>query len=169
MKKIVVGIDGSDSSKDALRWAVDEARLRGARVLALHAWEVPVAPPDVVPVPELDLAGLVTELQAGALKLVTETVEEIVGDDSTVPVEAVAVEGPAADTLVDAARDADLLVVGSRGLRGLARLLLGSVSLHCVQHAPCPVLVHRVRALSDLTESPAAAAGREGETPGRAR
>jgi nucleotide-binding universal stress UspA family protein len=74
---------------------------------------------------------------------VTESVKRVVVDDSTVTVTPLAVERPAADVLVDAARDADLLVVGSRALGGLGALLLRSVSQHCAQHAPCPVMIHR--------------------------
>lgn len=145
MDRIVVGVDGSDGSKTALRWAVDEARLHGARVVALYAWDVPVVPSDVTPVPQLDLVTLVTQRHESALELVTSVVDEVVGDDTSVTVEPVAVEGPAASALIDAARAADLLVVGSRGLGGFAALVLGSVSQQCAQHAPCPVLIHRPR------------------------
>lgn len=138
-----MGVDGSDGSKRALRFALDEARVHGARVVALHSWQPPVVPVDVTPVPPLDIAAAVSELHESALRLVTAVVEDVVGDDSDVDVEAVAVEGPAASALVDAARDADLLVVGSRGLGGFTGLLLGSVSQQCVQHATCPVVVHR--------------------------
>jgi nucleotide-binding universal stress UspA family protein len=143
MQKIVAGVDGSDGSREALRWAVDEGRLRGARVVALHAWELPLAPAAVSPAPRLDLVGAVTELHERALQLVTALVEEVAGGDSTIAVEPVALEGPAAPALIDAARDADLLVVGSRGHGGFTGLLLGSVSQQCVHHAPCPVVVHR--------------------------
>lgn len=117
--------------------------MHGARVVALHSWQPPVVPVDVTPVPPLDIAAAVSELHESALRLVTAVVEDVVGDDSDVDVEAVAVEGPAASALVDAARDADLLVVGSRGLGGFTGLLLGSVSQQCVQHATCPVVIHR--------------------------
>jgi len=140
VKKIVVGVDGSDASKDALRWAVEDAKARGARVVALHAYDLAVPAPDAVPTAPIDLPALVTGIHEGALQFVTSVVEEVVGDDAVV--EATAVEAPAVEALLDAARDADLLVVGSHGA-GLAELLLGSVSLECVQHAPCPVLVHR--------------------------
>jgi nucleotide-binding universal stress UspA family protein len=140
VKKIVVGIDGSDASKHALRWAVEEADARGARIVAVHAYDVQVPAPDAAPAPAIDLPGLVTEIHEGALRLVTSVVEEVVGEESDV--EATAVDAPAAEALLEAARDADLLVVGSHGA-GLAELLLGSVTLECVQHAPCPVLVHR--------------------------
>jgi nucleotide-binding universal stress UspA family protein len=143
MRKIVVGVDGSDGSKRALRFAVDEALVHGARVVALHSWHPPALPVDVTPIPPPDIATAISDLHENALRFVTAVVEEVVGDDSSVSVEAVAVEGPPATALIDAARDADLLVMGSRGLGGFAGLLLGSVSQQCVQHATCPVVIHR--------------------------
>jgi nucleotide-binding universal stress UspA family protein len=148
VEKIVVGVDGSDASKDALRWAVAEARAHDARVVALHAWELPIAAPDITPAPRVDLTTIVSEVQAAALRLVTAALEEVLGGDSTVTVEPAAVEGPAASALIDAARDADLLVVGSRGMGGFAALVLGSVSQQCAHHAPCPVVIHRRRQAS---------------------
>jgi nucleotide-binding universal stress UspA family protein len=143
VQKIIVGVDGSDSSRSALRWAVDEARLRGARIVALYAWEPPLSLPDATLVPEVDLVTVVTDSHEAALQLVTTVVEEVVGDDPDQTVTPVAVEGEAAPALIDAARNADLLVVGSRGLGGFRALLLGSVSQECAHHAPCPVLIHR--------------------------
>jgi nucleotide-binding universal stress UspA family protein len=97
---------------------------------------------DAAPATPLDLPGLVTEFYEGALKFVTDFVNEVVGNAVTVDIVPIAVEEEPAKALLDAARDADLLVVGSHG-HGLSGLLLGSVSLECVQHALCPVLVHR--------------------------
>jgi nucleotide-binding universal stress UspA family protein len=148
MEKIVVGIDGSGASKDALRWAVDEARVHGARVVALHAWEMPPIPMDVTPAPPVDLVTPVSELEAGALQLVRASVAEVLGDESAVEIEPLAEEGPAAPALIEAARDADLLVVGSHGHGALAGVLLGSVSQECVQNSRCPVLIHRTASTS---------------------
>jgi nucleotide-binding universal stress UspA family protein len=142
MEKIVVGIDGSAESKAALRWAVEDARLRSAEVIALHAYEVPVPAPDAAPAPPIDLSGLVAETHTRALQFVTNIVDEVVGNVLTVDVVPIAVEDAPTKALIDASRDADLLVLGSHG-EGLAKLLLGSVTLECVQHASCPVLVHR--------------------------
>jgi nucleotide-binding universal stress UspA family protein len=143
MAKIVVGVDGSEDSKNAFRWAVEEARLRGAPVVALLAWETSLPPPDLTPAPPPDFAGFVSELQDRALDSVAAVVREVVGEDATVTVEPAAVEGPPASVLIEAARDADLLVVGSRGHGGFAGLLLGSVSQQLAQHAPCPLVIHR--------------------------
>lgn len=142
MEKIVVGIDGSQVSRAALRWAVEDARVRGAEVVALHAYEVPAPAPDASPTAPVDLPGLVTEVHESAVQFVTEIVEEVVGNAVTVNVAPIPVEDTPAKALLDAARDADLLVVGSHGL-GFSELLLGSVSLECAQHAACPVLIYR--------------------------
>jgi nucleotide-binding universal stress UspA family protein len=144
MGTIVVGVDGSDRSRDALQWAVDEAKLRRDRVLAVYAWEPPVLPAaDIPPAPDAPvyLPELIAQVQEGAEVLVERLVAEVphVG----VEIEPAAVEGATASVLVEAAADADLLVVGSRGRGGLAGLLLGSVSQQVAQHAPCPVVIHR--------------------------
>lgn len=141
--KIVVGIDGSEAAKNALRWALEEARLRSAKIVAVHAWEAPPAMPEPGPAPGFDLVGILPEVEEAGERLVKAVVEEVVGDDSDVTVEPVAIQGPAASVLVEAARDADLLVVGSRGHGGFTALLLGSVSQQLAHHAPCPLLIHR--------------------------
>jgi nucleotide-binding universal stress UspA family protein len=138
VQRIVVGIDGSDASRKALRWAIDNAG--GAEVVALHAYDVLVFATDATPTPPTDVVELAVELHEGAIRLATSIVDEVAGENSTVTVKAV--EGPPAEVLLEAAGDADLLAVGSHGA-GLAEVLLGSVSLECVQNAPCPVLVHR--------------------------
>ena len=142
MEKIVVGIDRSDASKDALRWAVEDARARGAEVVALHAYEVPVPAADASPAPPVDLPALVADAHTGAQQFVTKVVDEVVGNAVSVDVAPIAVEDEPAKALLDASRDADLIVVGSHG-HGLSGLFLGSVSLECVQHAACPVLIYR--------------------------
>jgi nucleotide-binding universal stress UspA family protein len=148
MEGIVVGVDDSDSSKAALRWAIDEARLRSVPVIAVHAWEAPIVPPmmDVGPVPAgpmVDLPEVLQEVKKAAEELVERVVAEVAGDTSGVEVRQLAVEGRPASALVETAQGADLLVVGSRGLGGLKELVLGSVSHHVASHAPCPVVIHR--------------------------
>lgn len=145
METIVVGIDGSDGSKQALRWAIEEARVHGARVTALHAWEPPAPVPEVAPMPAIDLVDFVGEFRGAAEKRVADMVEEVVGGDTSVTVEPVAVEGSPAEALIEATRNADLVVVGSRGHGGFTSLLLGSVSHQVAQHASCPVVIHRAR------------------------
>ena len=139
-----MGVDGSDASKAALRWALAEAKLRGDSVLAVHAWQVPVLPVDVgpPPVPALDTVTMLPDLERNARALVERVVEEVAAD-AGVEVETVAIEGAPATVLIDAARDAELLVVGSRGHGGFLGLLLGSVSMQVALHAPCPVVIDR--------------------------
>jgi nucleotide-binding universal stress UspA family protein len=137
---IVVGIDGSEASKAALRWAVEEARLRHARVQAVHAWWI-------VPMlkPGGHLAPAASDWGAeDATECVRTFVTETVGEQTEVEITPVAVQGEQASVaLVDAAKGADLLVVGSRGAGGFSGLLLGSISQQCAHHAPCPIVIVR--------------------------
>lgn len=134
---IVVGVDGSPSSKAALRWALAEARLRCARVQAVAAWEFPVSYGWTSGMPYEDLPAM-------AGKALSEAVHEAVGfDEPEVPVLETVVPGHPAQALIDASAHAALLVVGSRGHGGFAGSLLGSVSQHCAQRAHCPVVVVR--------------------------
>ena len=140
MSKIVVGVDGSDGSRAALRWAHAEARLRSASLDVVMAWQFPMMTSlpafGALPPPE-DLSG---EAERSLLQTLTE--EGITATDE-VPVTTTVAEGASAHALLEAASDADLLVVGSRGHGGFSGLLLGSVSQQCVSHAPCPVVVVR--------------------------
>ncbi|MFF0393796.1 universal stress protein [Kitasatospora sp. NPDC004615] len=136
-QRIVVGVDGSPASVDALRWAVGQARTRGAVVEALIAWQHPVATGWTVPIESYeDLPGI-------ARKTLDDSVSEATGSDAPVEIRTRVQEGGAAECLLDAARGAELLVVGSRGHGGFTAALLGSVGQHCVHHAPCPVVVVR--------------------------
>lgn len=138
MAVIVAGVDGSEGSKEALRWALAEAALRGATVRAVCAWSLPIAfgGPYMPPQP---YEG--AELRDRAQALLDAAVDEVAGEDAPVAVARVVEQGSPADVLVRAAEDADLLVVGSRGHGGFAGLLLGSVSQQCAQHAPCAVVI----------------------------
>jgi nucleotide-binding universal stress UspA family protein len=138
--RIVVGVDGSPESREALRWALDEARLRDATVRAVHAWGNPyLLTPGFGPAEDFQLPAL----HEGAEKLLSSAVAEVAGEKPDVEIEEVAAEGPAGSVLMEQAKGADLLVVGSRGHGGFVGLLLGSVSQQCAQHAPCPVLIVR--------------------------
>jgi nucleotide-binding universal stress UspA family protein len=137
---IVAGVDGSEDSKEALRWALAEAALRRATVRAVHAWSMPIAfgGPDMPPQP-YDGPELRDQAQAS----LDAAVDEVAGEAAPVAVERVVEQGSPADVLVRAAEGADLLVVGSRGHGGFAGLLLGSVGQQCAQHAPCAVVIVR--------------------------
>jgi nucleotide-binding universal stress UspA family protein len=134
---IVVGVDGSEPSKRALRWAADQARLTGARLDVVTTWEFPPtfgwAPPYP---PEFDPDG-------DARTALEATVEEVLGTDPGVVVQLSVVEGHPAPVLIEAAHGAELLVVGSRGHGAFLGLALGSVSEYVASHAPCPVVVVR--------------------------
>jgi len=133
-ERIVVGVDGSPSSGAALRWAVRQADLTGAHVHAVIAWSIPVTY-GPMPVPRLwtDWSGI-------ARSTLEESLRATLGDRAG-DVKAEVVEGGAALVLLEAARDADLVVVGSRGHGGFVGLLLGSVAQHVTTHARCPVVV----------------------------
>lgn len=134
--RIVVGVDGFESSKAALRWAIHQAKLTGGVVEAVTAWQVP-AGAGLVPAADMP------DYQDDARMVLTEAISETCMVDPDVEVRPRVVQGPAAQVLVDAAEGADLLVVGCRGHGGLAGALLGSVGQYCVHHAPCPVVVIR--------------------------
>ena len=121
----------------ALRWAIRQAKLTGAEVEAVTAWSYPS---DYGWAPFGEGAF---DFEGDAGKILVEALAEVSGITPDVVVEPLVVQGHAADVLVRPAEAADLLVVGSRGHGGFAGMLLGSVSQHCVQHAPCPVLILR--------------------------
>jgi nucleotide-binding universal stress UspA family protein len=138
MTTIVVGIDGSEGSIEALRFALDEARLRDARVRAIMAWELPVsavAPTASWTPPSPDWTAFKEEAE---LRL-KEALARV--DSEGVEVVPEVIEAPAAQVLLEAGKDADMVVVGSRGRGGFLSLLLGSVSSQVVHHASCPVAV----------------------------
>jgi nucleotide-binding universal stress UspA family protein len=139
--RIVVGVDGSPSARQALRWAVRQAELTGGTVDAVIAWQYPAAIGGFGFAPSAMIDGAdYAEISA---KTLADDVASTVSPDSSVSIRQLVVADNAARALLDAADGADLLVVGSRGHGGFAGALLGSVSQHCVHHAPCPVIVIR--------------------------
>jgi nucleotide-binding universal stress UspA family protein len=146
---VVVGVDGSAGAKEALRWALAEARLRHWPLRAVHAWMFGYIGGNVEGYPSWGGSlGSYTSLgvDLGDLHRAAEDLLEralaAAGDETEgVEIERQVVEGAAAEVLVQAATPGDLLVVGSRGHGGFAGLLLGSVSQQCVHHARCPVVV----------------------------
>jgi nucleotide-binding universal stress UspA family protein len=138
--RIVVGVDGSPASQEALAWAMRQAELTGASVDAVIAWHNPVA---IVGMPHGPVATL-EEAAYGefAASVLSNSIREV-SAHSAVNVTPVVRHGNAAQALLGCAEGADLLVVGSRGHGGFAGALLGSVSQHCAHHAPCPVVIVR--------------------------
>jgi nucleotide-binding universal stress UspA family protein len=142
---IVVGVDGSTASREALRWAAQQARLRGARLVAVHAWAyVPMAPigdPGMIPMPAVDLPHHVEAEQAAARADLDAATAEVLGAEPAIEIERRLVEGDAREVLVSESAGAELVVVGSHGHSGIKAALLGSVSRHVVERAACPVVV----------------------------
>ncbi len=143
--RIVVGVDGSDESLAALRWALREAALRGASLLVLHAWAYPAA----VGFPTMRLVDPGVMKESSEALLADAVRNATAGAPSTVAIDPVVTEGAAARALVDASEGADLLVVGARGHGGFLGLVLGSVATQVVHHATCPVVVVPSAAAAD--------------------
>jgi nucleotide-binding universal stress UspA family protein len=144
---IVVGVDGSEGSARALRFALEEARAHGAAVRAVSAWHVPIG--------FLEGGWATDPVSLGDFEqLARSTLERALAQsgaaESDVEVSPVVREGQPAEVLLDEAREATLLVVGSRGLGGFKGLLLGSVSRQLAQHAPCPIVI-----VPDVASEPA--------------
>lgn len=138
-RQIFVGVDGSEHGRLALRWALGEAGIRGAQLHAVHVWSYPSAGGLAgLPVtPSIDLG------EAAGARLQEEVDLAVAESGSTVVVHQHVVEGGVAHRLMEVAADADLLVVGARGLGGFASLLLGSVSQQAAHHATVPVAIVR--------------------------
>lgn len=159
LHQVVVGIDGSESSRHALRWARYLAAATGSTIEAVTTW-IPyiaygpmVIGPGRIP-PSWNPA-------VDAEKALAETVSEVFGENPPPGMRLTVREGNAAEVLVEASRSAQLLVIGSRGRGGFAGLLLGSVSAACVHHAMCPVVVlHGDNPPPDLTEADRSGDGR---------
>jgi nucleotide-binding universal stress UspA family protein len=134
---IVVGVDGSDPSKRALRWAANQAKLTGAKLKVVTSWEYPPTLGWAPPYPS-DF-----DPNEDARTALQETIEAVLGPEAALVGETEVTEGHPAFVLTEAARGAELLVVGSRGHGAFAGMVLGSVSEYCAAHAPCPVVVVR--------------------------
>jgi nucleotide-binding universal stress UspA family protein len=142
---IVVGVDGSAPSLAALRWAADEAKLRDARLVAVHAWAfippAPLAEPGLAPIPAADLPAQLEAQQDAAHAEFAAAIDEAFPERTPVEIERKLIENDPGEALESESKTADLVVVGSRGRSGIAAALLGSVSRHVVDHATCPVVV----------------------------
>jgi nucleotide-binding universal stress UspA family protein len=132
---VLVGFDGSADARAALRYALDEARRRSARLRVVDVWQFPttVAMGMVLPPDFADVSA------KAAAETLSKAVDELGASD--VPVDQVVTDGIPSHVLVEESRHAEVLVVGSRGRGAFTGMLLGSVSQACVHHAACPVVV----------------------------
>ncbi len=142
IKQIVVGVDGSKSSRAALKWAYDEAAHHGAALTVISTWHPP-AMPMTPPYGQIPPEGYVSQPKRDALDLLQQLVTDLEERNPPVDVRTAIEEGNPAEVLIDHSKGADLMVVGSRGHGGFAGMLLGSVSQHLVAHSECPVVVVR--------------------------
>jgi nucleotide-binding universal stress UspA family protein len=134
--RIVVGVDGSDSSIDALRWAGRIAAAMGVEIDAVICWKIPMS---------FGYAQVPFDYQPDkvAEQVLIATLTAAFGETRPGGLRALVRDGHPATVLVDAGKDAEMLVLGSRGHGGFVGLLLGSVSAYCAEHALCPVVVVR--------------------------
>jgi nucleotide-binding universal stress UspA family protein len=138
MERIVVGVDGSETSRAALRWAIEEAERHGSSLEAVHAWYVGYVGGAYTFDAGIIDPTIYRDAGDGLLNAIVDAEDE---SGLAAPVRRLLVNDSPAHALLEAAKGADLIVVGSRGRGGFAGLLLGSVSQQVVHHAPCPVLV----------------------------
>ena len=132
--KIIVGVDGSPSSNAALEWAAQEAEIRGSTLELIHAWNYP----------NLGYEGYVAVLEdfeKDASALLDEVVAFVRKNYPKLQLVSSLIQGPTAQTIMDRAKEADMVVVGSRGRGGFSALLLGSVGQQLVHHCPAPVVI----------------------------
>ncbi|MGW3245764.1 universal stress protein [Streptomyces sp. NPDC001070] len=138
--RIVVGVDGSASSKEALAWALRQASLVHGVVDAVIAWQFPQFHGSLGWMPPTD--GTLG-LDDAAARVLDDSVSEVAGPEPDVEIRKWVECGTPAGVLLDAAAGAALLVVGNRGHGGFTEAVLGSVGRHCTHHAPCPVVIVR--------------------------
>jgi nucleotide-binding universal stress UspA family protein len=140
MPGIFVGIDGSDNAHRALEWAMREAAIRRAQLTVVTVHPEAVGTWGLRPIDYPADEDMRAQVERAAQEAV-EAAKAKLGDIGDLPVTVQAVSGVPAEALIEAARDADMLVVGSRGIGGFTRLMMGSVSNQVVHHALCPVVI----------------------------
>ena len=136
-KKIVVGVDGSEGSRLALHWAIDEAKIRGSAIEIVHTWDF---------IPPLDpVGGFVfvpdKDFQESAQLVVDNLLKSVSDLASSIAITTHVERGSASQILLNHAKTAELLVVGRRGRGGFIGLLMGSTATQVSHHAPCPVVI----------------------------
>lgn len=138
--RMVAGVDGSPASIAALRWAIRQAEVTGSSLDAVMAWEFPIATGSYGWAPTAPFDD--TDYRELAAKTLNDAVAEV-SPPPGVTVNQIVTEGNPAQVLLEAAKDADLLVVGNRGHSAFVDALIGSVSVRCLHHAACPVVIVR--------------------------
>jgi nucleotide-binding universal stress UspA family protein len=138
MERVVVGTDGSVGAAAAVEFAAHEATLRAATLRIVCAWGTPETVYASAFAPHGDVA---TQHRKAAHRICEEARERALKLEPSLECETCAAEGHPATVLVDEARKATLLVVGSRGLSGLKSILLGSIGFQCVHQSPVPVVI----------------------------
>ncbi|GHF94680.1 universal stress protein [Streptomyces filamentosus] len=136
--RIVVGVDGSEPSLKALKWAAGQAALTGDELHAVISWEYPASWATLMPGVPLEF-----DPERLARQILDQSLEQALTPEQAAAATRTVVGGNAAQALVDQAKGAELLVVGDRGYSGFKAAVLGSVSSNVTQHAPCPVVVVR--------------------------
>ena len=136
-ERVVVGVDGSGHSRAALAWGARQAELTGASLTVVTTWELPTSYGYVAAWPEN------VDFEADARAVLEETVETVLGPDSSLEITRRVERGHAALVLVEESRRAAVVVVGCRGHGEFTGMLIGSVSEHLATHAHCPVVIVR--------------------------
>lgn len=134
--KILVGVDGSPASIDAIRWAAEQARLTESTLIAITSWSIPASY-------GVAFGGEdAIDWRQNAAQALEEALSDALGS-AAADVQRLVEQGHPSYVLTEASKSADLIVVGSRGHGGFAGLVLGSVSQHVVSHSACPVVITR--------------------------
>ena len=134
--KIVVGVDGSEPSKAAMKWALRQARLTGGRLSAVISW-------DASPIYGWEAAPSRKDLNTNSAHVLGEVIAEVTGGSEDITIEREIANGHPAKALLNSAQGAEALVLGNRGRGGFSKALLGSVTAYITHHATCPVVVVR--------------------------
>ena len=151
-RTVVVGVDGSPESRMALRFALEDARRRGAAVKAITAY---LSPEYWAASYGLSALPTIEEVVEDNVTVMRDALQAVVGETpelGEVPVDVIALPGAPARVLIEQSQGAELLVVGHRGRGGFRSAVLGSVGLHCVLHATCPVTIVRPEKVATTVE-----------------
>ena len=142
IKKILVGVDGSDKSIAALKWAAELAGVVGAQVEVVTAWQTPFPTIELVAIGlNLDLSELNDRPERVAEYRLEKSIIGAYGVADPEGVSRIVTEGYPGLVMVERSKEADLLVLGNRGHSPIVETLLGSVSMHCLTHSHCPVTI----------------------------